>query len=109
MIEQIVALWPYVVAALAGIAVALPLYEQARVKNWKTGLRALVEGVHASKKKLKEQGIDYKSNLTALIDARITDPKTRKIVESVIDFVEKASVASTLKAESPDAEARPNP
>lgn len=101
--DQLIALWPYAVAALAGIVVGLATYAKLGGKGWKNALKAVVAGVGASKKKLDEQGIDYKENLTTLINEKVEDPKAKAILDSVIDIVEREASASASAPETTDA------
>lgn len=92
--DLIMAAWPYVVSAVAGVIVGLAVWEKVKGKGWKGALKAVVAGVHASKKKLDEQGIDYKENLTTLIAKHTGDEKAKKLLDSVIEIVEREASAS---------------
>ena len=100
--EQVLEMWPYAVTAIVAIVAALLAYEKMKVKGWKSGFKAMVVGINAAKKKLDEQGIDYKENLTTLIDGHVTDPKAKKLLESVITIVEREASASASDG-APDA------
>ena len=92
--DFLLSLWPYVVTAIAAITVALAAYEKFKVQGWKAALKSIVAGVHAGKKKLDDQGIDYKANLTILINEQVTDPRAKKLLDSVIEIVEREASAS---------------
>jgi hypothetical protein len=101
--DILLASWPYLVAVVAAVLAGLAVYQKKANKGWKTALESVVAGVHAGKQKLDEQGIDYKENLTTLIDANVTDPKAKKLLESVITIVETKASAASPTEEKPDA------
>lgn len=92
--DFILALWPYVLAAVTGCTVGLAVYHKFGVAGLKSAFKGMVAGTHAAKQKLDELGIDYKANLTTLIDAHVTDPKAKKLLNSVIEIVEREASAS---------------